>query len=162
MKFPLHLPRERRARTGGFTLLEVLIALAIFVMAAIMLAASYLNVLAGYEAANRAVERHEDVDFARAALMAETDRDAVEKGGEFEAANARRVRWKATIEETEMPDLYLVIFDCELSGGTLKQPEKVQQRFRLLRPTWSKGDERDKLRAKVRDRISEIVAKQKT
>lgn len=146
--------------TRGLTLLEVLIALAIFVMAAILLASSYLNVLAAYEAANRAVERHEDVDFARAALMIEADREVVEKGGEFEAANSRRVRWKATLEETEMPDLYLVIFDCEISGGNLKQPEKVQQRFRLLRPTWSKGDERDKLRAKVKDRITEIVSKE--
>lgn len=149
-------------RRRGFTLLEVLIALAIFVMAAIILAASYLNVLASYEAANRGLDRNEDVEFARMALMTEAERETVEKGGEFEGVNGRRIRWKATLEETELPDLYLVLFECEISGGELKQPERVLQQFRLLRPTWSKGDERDKLRAKVRDRIAEIVAKDQT
>jgi general secretion pathway protein I len=156
----LQPPRACRP-TRGFTLLEVLVALAIFLMAAVVLAASYINILMSYEAANRAVARNQDVEFARAAIMLEPDREAVEKGGEFDAGNGRRVNWKATIDTTDMPDVYLVTFDCSISAPDLKQPENVQQRFRLLRPTWAKGDDRDKLRGKVRDRINEIVSKQK-
>ena len=145
----------------GFTLLEALIALAIFAMAAVVLGSSYVNVLLSYEAANQALERNENLEFARAALMAESDRDEVEKGGDFDGGNGRRVRWRAAIEATPTPDVYEVTFRCEITGTDLKEPEKVEQRFRLLRPTWAEKDERDKLRAKTHERINKILMERK-
>ncbi|PTY07638.1 hypothetical protein DB347_05240 [Opitutaceae bacterium EW11] len=146
---------------SGFTLLEVLIALAIFAMAAVVLGASYINVLMSYESADKAVQRNEDVEFARAALLTETDRETVEKGADFESGPNRHVTWKATLEQTETPDVFLVNFECTITSPDLKQPEKILQTFRVLRPTWSKGDERDTLRAKTRDRITKIITTQK-
>jgi general secretion pathway protein I len=57
--------------------------------------------------------------------------------------------------------VYEVTFSCEITGPDLKTPERVEQRFHLLRPTWVKGDERDKLRLAARERIEKIITKAK-
>ena len=146
-------------RSAGFTILEVLIALAIFALAAVVLGGAYLNVLTGYETANRALERNDDVRFARDSLLAEPDLDTVLKGGDFDSGNGRRVTWKATVDPTETTDVFLVTFECEITGADLKQPEQTKETIRLLRPTWSKGDDRDKLRKTAQDRITQILQK---
>ncbi|MBK9990266.1 MAG: prepilin-type N-terminal cleavage/methylation domain-containing protein [Verrucomicrobia bacterium] len=144
----------------GFTMMEVLIALAIFVGAAVMLGASYLGVLTAYAQIEHEGDYRNEIKFARATLMAEPDFDTAEKGGDFEAANGRRVTWKATIEPTSSADLFTVNFECEINGAELKEPVRTTQSFRLLRPTWSKAEDRDKLRADARTRILELQQNQ--
>jgi general secretion pathway protein I len=146
---------SRLARQTAFTLLEVLVALAIFGMAAIALGAAYVNVLTSYVDVNRIDERHEDVRFARSALLAEADRDKAEEGAEFEAGDGRRVRWRAEIESTNVADLFLVTFVCEITEPADARTREIVQVFRLLRPTWSDAAERETLRVEARDRILE-------
>ncbi len=143
------------ARPPAFTLLEVLVALAIFAMAAIALGGAYVNVLTSYVDVNRIDERHEDVRFARSALLAEADRDKAEEGAEFEAGDGRRVRWRAEIESTNVADLFLVTFVCEITEPTDARTREIVQTFRLLRPTWSDAAERETLRTEARNRILE-------
>jgi len=140
----------------GFTVLEVLIALAIFAGAAMMLGATYLNVLNGYAQIDTQGDYQNDLKFARAMLLVESDRDAVEKGGDFESSNGRRVNWKATVEPTDIADLFTVNFECQIEATDPKKTVQLKDSFRLLRPTWSKPDERDKLRAAVRSRIQQL------
>jgi general secretion pathway protein I len=146
---PCHLSR-------GFTLLEVLVALAIFVMAAIVLGASYVNVLNAYAAAARGRDSDEDVKFARQQLLIETDVKKIEEGGEFDSTGGRHVRWTATAEPTTIPDLFTVTFNCEISAMETPEPQKITQTFMLMRPTWSDAGERSKLQADIRSRIAEI------
>ncbi|ATC64572.1 prepilin-type cleavage/methylation domain-containing protein [Nibricoccus aquaticus] len=143
-------------RRRGFSLIEVLVALAIFVMMAIALGATYINILNAYEIAGRAVTRDEDVRFARAALLAEADLTVVERGAEFDGGNGRRVSWKAAVEPTTTADLFKVTFQCELTGPDLPKPEMREETFRVLRPTWSQPADRDKLRADAKMRIEKI------
>jgi len=142
----------------GFTILEVLIALAIFAGAAVLLGATYLNVLSGYALIEHEGDYQNEVKFARAVLLAEPDLDTALKGGEFEAAGGRHVSWKATVDPTEEADLFTVTFDCEITANELKHPVHTTDIFRLLRPTWSKVDERDKLRSATRTRILKLQA----
>lgn len=144
----------------GFTIIEVLIALAIFAGAAVLLSATYLNVLNGYAIIEHEGEYQNEIKFARATLFSETDLETVEKGGDFESAGGRKVSWKASVEPTEMPDLFTVTFECEINGADLKTPMRTTDTFRLLRPTWSKPEDRDKLRSTVRTRILELQNKQ--
>jgi len=144
----------------GFTIIEVLIALAIFSGAAVMLSATYLNVLNGYALIEHEGDYQNEIKFARATLLSEADLDTVEKGGEFEATNGRHVNWKATVEPTQTADLFTVTFECEINAAEMKKPMHTTDTFRLLRPTWSKADERDKLRSAARTRILELQAKQ--
>jgi general secretion pathway protein I len=140
----------------GFTLIEVLIALAVLLMSAIMLGSAYLNVLNSYSAMERAGARNDDVKFAAEAVLAEPDRDVVEKGGDFDNADGRHVQWKATVEPTETADVFAVTFECEISAPQMSEPDITHQTFLLLRPTWSKNGEGDKIRALARDRILKI------
>jgi general secretion pathway protein I len=143
-------------REPGFSLIEVLVALAIFVMMAIVLGATYINILNAYDIAGRAVNRDEDVRFARTALLAEADLDLAEQGAQFDGANGRHVSWKSVIEPTSTADLFKVTFRCEISGPDLPKPELHEETFRVLRPTWSLPADRDKLRADAKVRINQI------
>jgi general secretion pathway protein I len=154
-KFEIRNSRIFRA----FTLLEVLVALSIFALAAVVLGASYINVLTSYAAVARAGRVDEDLRFARAALWAEVDRETAEQGADFESGDGRRIRWKAEIEPAGVADLFTVTFICELTERESGKTETVTEVFRLLRPTWSEVSERETLRAEARNRILELQGK---
>lgn len=144
----------------GFTLIEVLAALTIFALCAIVLASAYLNILLSYDIVSRNAVVGEDVAFARQLVLREPDRKKLEEGGEFETAGGRRVRWGVEIASTTTADLFTVIFNCEISDPARAEPEKTIQTFTLLRPTWSIDvAERDKLRQEARTRILELQGK---
>lgn len=142
-------------RRKGFTVIEVMIATAVLFGAAIVLASAYFDILTAYAKLESDADYKNDVKFARAALMAEPDLDTVEKGAEFESANGHRIAWKATIEQANVADLFNVLFECEVNSPELKEPLRITEKFRLLRPTWSKAEDRDRLRAEARSRITE-------
>jgi general secretion pathway protein I len=144
----------------GFTVLEVLIALAVFVGAAAVLGATYLNIMNGYAQIEAEGDYKTDVKFARAALLAEPDLETAEKGADFESVASRHVTWKATIAPTETTDLFAITFECEINAPDLKEPLRETEHFRLLRPTWSKPEDRDKLRSEARTRIQQLQTKQ--
>jgi general secretion pathway protein I len=151
---------SRRRRAHGFTLLEVLVSLAVFALFAVVLGAAYINVLNAYEIAGRSGVRDENLRFARAMLLAQPDREKAERGDDFEAADGVRLHWRARIEPTQTADLFAVTFTCEISdpkaAGTARP---TTQTFMLLRPTWSQGGDTEKLRAKAKERILEIKSK---
>ncbi|MBI5380526.1 MAG: prepilin-type N-terminal cleavage/methylation domain-containing protein [Opitutae bacterium] len=150
----------KRSAFRAFTLLEVMVALAVFALAAVMLGAAYVNVLMAYEIAGRSTLGDEDVKFARAQMLAIAERKKVEEGGDFESTGNRRLRWSATIESTNTADLFLVHFTCEVNDPESREPQKFQEDFRVLRPTWSEPAERDRLRQEARQRIEEHNAAQ--
>ena len=145
-----------RARHAGFTLLEVLVALALFAMAAVVLGTAYVNVLNGYQVARRATVSDPEVQFARSQLLSQADVELARQGGEFAAADGRAVRWTATIEPTTQADLFAVTFECEIAGQATINTQKIREVFRLLRPTWSVATDRATLRAAARDRILKL------
>lgn len=149
----------RTKRRAGFTLIEVLIAIAIFAFMATILAMSYLNVLQGYETAARANETDEDVGFARAQMLAEPDRKVIEEGGEFDSVNSRHVKWNATIVSTEINDLFTVTFEVEVTDPAKTAPQKVTETFTVLRPTWSDPAERGTLLQAAKDKIAQLKEK---
>lgn len=155
-----HLPvRSRR----GFTLVEVLVALCIFAMAAVVLGSSYLNVLISYDVLSRGMQINEDIAFARQQVLRESDRKKLEQGGEFDTASGRRARWSVEIVQTLMPDVFTVAFTCEITEPSRPEAEKTVQTFTLLRPTWSiDAGERGKLKEDVKTRILELQGKKKT
>lgn len=148
------------SRPTGFTLLEVLVSLTIFALAAVMLASSYLNVLNSYETVSRGVQINEDFAFARQQVLHEPDRKKVEEGGEFETAGGRRAKWSAEIESTSVADVYKVTFTCEVADPARTEPDRQVQSFVVLRPTWVVDPgERSKLKEDAKTRILEVQGK---
>ena len=152
--------RRMRGTGRGFTLLEVMAALVIFATAAIVLGAGYVNVLRGYQSAERSTRSNAEVGFAREILFRIADLEQVEEGGEFETAQGRMVRWQAEVMPTDIADLFEVTFEVVVEGNQDAEEEIITERFRMLRPTWSEADEREKLRQESRDRITEYLREQ--
>jgi len=140
----------------AFTLLEVLVALAIFALAAVVLGATYVNALNAYEAATRRNQYDEDLRFVRAAVLTQSDRDKVEEGGQLDLGNNRRATWQADVAPTGTVDLFTVTWTCTIADPAKPQPYKITQTFMLLRPTWSDPVERSQLLADAKDRIAKI------
>ncbi len=144
----------------GFTLLEVLVSLVVFGLAAVVLGSAYLNVLNVYDLAGRGTQGDENVRFARSLLLAEPDRETAERGDDFEASDGARVKWHAKIEQTGTADLYRVTFVCELSDPhATGNSRSVTETFMVLRPTWSQGLDTTKLRQDAKERILALQSK---
>jgi general secretion pathway protein I len=128
-------------RARGFTLIEVLVALAIFAMTAIVLGSAYLNILNSYRTVGRPNEDVQDVTFARQALLTQIDFQTAENGDEFDTADGHHVQWSLdpaiTAPSTTVSDLFTVGFVCEIADSPSAQPRKYTETFMLLRPTWS-------------------------
>ena len=147
----------------AFTLLEVIVALAIFALAAIVLGAAYVNVLNAYEAVARGNQSDEDVRFARSQLLAEPDHDKAETGADFVSTGSRQVKWHATIEATNTADLFDITFVCEVTdpnanGGT----QTTTEHFTVMRPTWADPATNSKLKQDAHDRIAALQGRTKT
>jgi general secretion pathway protein I len=149
-----------RAKAPGFSLVEVLVALTIFALSAIILGSAYVNVLNSYAVAGRFAQTNEDVAFARSLIIAQPDITKLQDGGEFEGASGRRVKWSAEITPTATADVFTVVFTCEVNDPAQAQTDKTVQTFMLLRPTWSIDPAaRSQLRQDAKNRIAEIQGK---
>jgi general secretion pathway protein I len=142
---------RRKSSARAFTLLEVLVSLAIFALAAVVLSATYVNILTSYDAVSRRNEHEQDLRLVRAQLLSEPDRKKVENGGDFALPDNRTAHWKATIEDSTVADLFKVTFSCELRDTGTDKPWTQDETFMLLRPTWSDPAARDKLRATAQE-----------
>ena len=150
--------RESPARPSAFTLIEVLVSLAIFALAAVVLGATYVNVLTSYDAVSRRNEHEQDVRFLRAAVLGEPDRKVVEKGGDLPLPETRTGHWEAKVEEAGVADLFRVSFHCEIRDPARAQPWVQDEAFMLLRPGWSDPVLRDKLRQAATERLQKKAA----
>jgi prepilin-type N-terminal cleavage/methylation domain-containing protein len=145
---------------AAFSLVEVLVALTIFALSAVILGSAYVNVLNAYAVAGRFAQTNEDVVFARSLVMTQPDITKLQDGGEFEGSGGRRVKWSAEITPTTTADLFTVVFTCEVAEATGTQADKTVQTFMLLRPTWSIDPAaRSQLRQDAKARIYEIQGK---
>jgi general secretion pathway protein I len=138
----------------AFTLIEVLVSLAIFALAAVVLAAAYLNVIGGYQAVARRQQGEEDWKLVRMTVLSESDRTKVEAGGRLPLADGSNLHWTAKIEGTAVADLFAVTIHAEPEFTTGGENRARVQKLMLLRPGWSDVTERGKLRAATQLRLA--------
>ncbi len=154
---------EAGAGRGGFSLLEVLIALMIFAVAAVMLGSAYLNILNSYVVVGKGTEGQQDVAFARQELLMQPDLKAAQDGDEFDAPVTdpgrppNHMKWTADIEPAGTTDLFNVTLTCVIRTSDPAMPTRtVTQVFTLLRPTWSDPADQTKLRQAAAQRIAAL------
>lgn len=140
----------KRPTPRAFTLLEVLVSLAIFALAAVALSAAYLNVLGGYRNRDRERSIQEAWALVRITALNETDRAKLEAGGPLELPGNQRINWRARIDPTELADLFAVELTVAASGAeTWERRERVM----VLRPEWTDPADRDQRRTDSRRRL---------
>lgn len=150
----------RPNKVHGFSLVEVLVALTVFALAAIVLGSSYVNVLNSYSVAARTAASSEDLAYARSLVLTQADITKLQEGGEFDTTSGRHAKWSAEVTPTAIADLFTVVFTCEIAAANQGDPEKSVQTFTLLRPTWSIDPAaRSQLRQDTKTRILEIQGK---
>jgi general secretion pathway protein I len=142
-------------RRRGFTLIEVLMSLAIFALAAVSLGAAYSNVLMSRLALKQDEQRLDDQARCRAALLETPGFDDVESGGEIHLPGGRTARWQGKIEATSVSDLFAVQLTAEIEPPDGGEAEEFTETRMLLRPTWSIPADRQKIRDEVRQRLQQ-------
>jgi prepilin-type N-terminal cleavage/methylation domain-containing protein len=143
----------------AFTLIEVLAALVIFAMTAVVLGSAYINVLNSYQAAQRSNANEDAIDFARSQLLVISDLATAETGQEFDDGQ-RHVKWTAEIDPTATTDLFTVVFTCVVTDPTAGGDKTTKETFMLTRPTWSDPTERTSLRQAAANRIAVVQGRQ--
>lgn len=136
----------------AFTLIEVLVSLAIFALAAVVLSAAYLNVISGYQTRDELRAHEAGWQLARILVTTEADVTQVEKGGTLKLPDQGTLTWSADVEPTNIADLFAVTLHVQASGDKSWQKEG---RLMLLRPSWSDPGDRDRLREDSRQRIAQ-------
>lgn len=138
----------------AFSLIEVLVALAIFALAAVGLGAAYSNVLLGRQALKQYDVGAEDMARCRAALLETVNFDDIEVGGDIYLPDDRMARWQGKVEPTTVSDLFAVTLSAEIQkepGGEFI-PMKEETRL-LLRPSWSTASDRKVIRDAAKERL---------
>ena len=147
---------------AGFMLLEVLIALAIFGLAAVFL-------VDGISVASRTMrlmkdtrEMEQDLLWARSEIFKEHRYKEFEEGGEIEALTIGEIRWEAEIEMTKVLDLYSVTLRLEYDGNEdlgIEAGERISK-ILLMRPGWSNdsdfANDRSRLLEEKKDKLREL------
>jgi len=148
-RFPKRAPRR------AFTLIEVLVSLAIFALGAVTLSLAYLNVLGSYRSLGSEQQAEEDWKLLRAVVLTEAELPKVEEGGRITLRDGRQLTWRAQVEPTDVADLFRLTLEAEVPASGDVAAWQRTQRLHVLRPTWSDPAEREQLREKTRQRIAQ-------
>ena len=140
----------------AFSLIEVLIALALFAIAANVISSAFINALLSRERNDSRLYNDFAIQTARMQLLLEKNIEDAEDGGTVETLELGEVDWYAEILPTEIVDL----FEVQLYGTFYDLEDSQKANFSetlfLLRPTWSKSDERSML---LEDKKQDLLEK---
>lgn len=148
----------KHAPTKGFSLIEVLIALALFAIASNIIGSAFINALLSRERNNDNSYRDIAVQTARKQLLLEKNIDDAEDGGSIETLELGEVDWYAEIIPTDMVDLFEVNLFIEFFDLKDDQSTNYNETLLLLRPTWSESDERSSLLQDKKEDLLDIRA----
>ena len=155
-------PASNTRHSSGYLLIEVLIALALFGMAAVYLVDGAFVAARFSRQMKDTREMEQDLRWVRSQIFAESDYEKISDGDEIQTLTLGEVRWETEVELSTVLDVYKVLLRLEYDGSEemgIESGERESVMY-LLRPTWSKhGDfatDRSRLLQDKRDKIREI------
>jgi prepilin-type N-terminal cleavage/methylation domain-containing protein len=143
---------HKRPSGGGFSLIEVVIAIAIAGIAFFVLTQTFFNVLLTLEGLESESDHQKDVRFVRRQIIQIAERDELEEGGEITTLDLGEAQWMAEIEETDIVDLFKLRLEIEFENPD-GEPIPYDEILYLMRPTWSDPIESSAILEEVKDAI---------
>ena len=147
---------------GGFMLIEVLIALALFGLSAVFLVDGAFVAARTIRVMKDTREMEQDLLWVRGQIFQEPDYDKIEEGGEIESLSMGEVRWETEIEMTTVLDLYAVTLTLNYDGNDELgiEPGERRSKMFLFRKAWGGhsdfSSERNRLMEDVREKFEKI------
>lgn len=149
------IPETVSNRQGkGFSLIEVVIAIAVAGISFFLLTETFFNILLTLDSLEAQSDYQKDVRFVRREIIQIADRDEIEDGGEITTLDLGKAVWEVELEETEIVDLFHVDLQIEFENPE-GEPIEYREILFLLRPTWSDPIESSAILSDARDRIEE-------
>ena len=139
----------------AFSLIEVMLAVALFAVAVTVLSQSFLNGLVPLALFKKQRSVEQDVRFVRRQVLSIKDRKELEEGGEIETATSGLAQWEAEIEQAGVIDLHKVTLTIRFAETEGHKAQTVSHTHYLLRPLWSEPDERSELLQERRKFVQE-------
>ena len=143
---------EKNLRSG-FMLVEVLIALALFGLSAVILVdGAFVATRVAREMVDTR-ELEQDLIWVRSQILRIADYEKFSEGGEIESLSMGDVSWETEVEMTDVLDLYKVVLRLEYEGNEDYEIEAGEREsaMYLLRPTWGGHGDFSTDRARLRD-----------
>ena len=151
----LNTQHSRSKRVAAFTLVEVLIAVAIFAMAASVLMSAFVNALLSRESAAKYELLDADIRAVRMQLLLEPNLEDAEDGDEYETVHSGEASWEAQVIPTNVVDLFQVELSIRFSEPPAGLVADYKETLYLLRPTWSESEERSDLLQDKREALED-------
>ena len=123
---------------SGFMLVEVLIALALFGLSAVILVdGAFVATRVAREMVDTR-ELEQDLIWVRSQILRIADYEKFSEGGEIESLSMGDVSWETEVEMTDVLDLYKVILRLDYDGNDDYgiEPGQRELAMYLLRSTW--------------------------
>ena len=150
------LRRTSTGRLQAFSLIEVVVALALFAMAAVVLSASFVNALLAREKGQSNDLRNADIRAVRMQLLLQPSLEDAEDGDRYQTLHNGEANWRTTIEPTNVVDLFQVDLSIEFMAPQQGQQASHRETLYLLRPTWSESSERAQLLEEKRRELQNL------
>ncbi|MDP0497363.1 MAG: type II secretion system protein [Verrucomicrobiota bacterium JB024] len=133
---------------SGMSLIEVIIALAIFSGVVAMLSQAVVVAIHAMDTLGEDNRREQEFRFAVRQILQVAERDVIEDGGDIKTLDSGNIHWEAEVEETDILDLFSLHVTLEweeVQTDTYGESFTREQTFYVLRPDWSYADERSTL-----------------
>ena len=137
-----------KPRRPGMSLIEVIIALAIFSGVVAMLSQAVVVAIHAMDTLGEDNRREQEFRFAVRQILQVAERDVIEDGGDIKTLDSGNIHWEAQVEETDILDLFSLHVTLEwedVPTETYGESVTREQTFYVLRPDWSYADERSTL-----------------
>ena len=146
---------------AGFSLVETLVAMFIFILAAGVLAESASIMINGLANLEIKEGRERDYQFVRDQVLTISDTDSLSMGGRVATPSAGDGEWQVVeTQTTDTPDFFQLTINITLSGNGDVPPDSATQTLMLLRPQWSQTDERAANLSAIHDNLVNIRTQQ--
>lgn len=146
-----YLDRKPKA----FTLIEVLISLALFALASNIIASAFINALLARESNPSITYKDIATQTARRQLLLEPNLEDAMDGARIETLEIGEVVWTSEILPTDIVDLFECQLVIEFLDVDSETASTYNEKLFLLRPTWSVSDERSSLLQDKKDTLIE-------